>query len=91
MPQSTIIVTSPKDPTPKWPEGYPGFRGIALSPRDAGHPDDASVSVHSNAVPVMSTPPSIDHPAQKDDSSCEPMYTRSAAHVNRQMTGLRLR
>ena len=63
MPQSTIIVTSPRDPAPKWPEGHPEFRGIALSPRDAGHPDDASVSVHSNAVPVMSTPPSIDHPA----------------------------
>ena len=56
MPQSTIIVTSPRDPAPKWPEGYPEFRGIALSPRDAGHPDDASVSVHSNAVPVMSAP-----------------------------------
>ena len=66
---------------------YEKFRGIALSPRDASHSDDASVSVHSNVVPAMSTPPSSTRPAQKDDRSCGGMYTRLAAHVNRQMTG----
>ena len=157
MRQDTPCVTAPKDPTPKWPEGYlavlreagaqeknipfcigwiqrffskhpgraehdlgrpeiegflseiaahPGignwqvqqarnalelyyekFRGIALSPRDADPSDDVAVSVHSNLVPVMSTPPSSTRPAQKNDLSYEPIYTRRESHVNRQMNG----